>query len=113
MNGAFAGDDVGLVAPETGQCGIVVLLTHGTRIQELFATLGLGAGGGHVGLGAGQGSLGIFQCCLVRRWIDLIKNLAFLDLGPFAEEPLHDDAVHARPHLGNPQSRSATGQIER
>ena len=49
----------------------------------------------------------------VGRRIDLIQLLARLDLAALNEQPLQDDAVHLRSHVGRAQGVCSSGQLSR
>ena len=98
------GGDVGVIQVDPrGVCRRLGLQIGGLGVVGVLGRDGVGGQerGIAVGLdlGAGQRRRGAFIGGLIGGGIDLIKRLAFLDVGAFGEKPMQDDAGDLGPHV--------------
>ena len=89
----------------------LVLVADRLAVHQLAVAFGLEPGRILRGLGPGQGGAGGVKGGLVHGRIDLVEQLAGLDLGALLEMTLEDDAAHLRPHFGDAEGRGAAGQL--
>ena len=90
---------------------VILLLAHRFHIQQLLEALGAQPGGFQGRLGARQLGPGALHVRLVEAVVDAVERLAFFHQLAFLEQPLLDDAVDLRTHLGHLVRGSAPGQL--
>jgi hypothetical protein len=100
--------------PEKGRGGVVVvLLADRVDLDEPLEALGQRPGGREVRLGDGEDRLRLVVGRLVWGGVDLVEAAAGLDVGALFKEPLLDDAVDLRAHLGDQVGSRPTRQLRR
>jgi hypothetical protein len=108
-----AGGDVGLGRLQLGDGVVVILLAHRVLGDELGVALRLQARRRDGRLGARELRLRGVERGLVRRGVDDEEPLPLLHVAALREEPLLDDAVHARAHLRDAIRGGAARQLLR
>ena len=113
LHRGLPGKHIRIVRALVGERVVVVLLADRLGRQQLLVALLLQPRRRRIRLRAGECAERAVERRLIRRRIDFIKHLPLLHIAAFREEPLQDDAVHARPHLRHAKRRDAPGQILR
>ena len=90
---------------------VILLLAHRFHIQQLLEPLGAQPGGLQGRLGARQLGPGALHVRLVEAVVDAVERRAFFHQLAFLEQPLFDDAVDLRAHLGHLVRGGAAGQL--
>ena len=94
-----------------GEGGVVLGLARGGAGEQLLQPVGLLAGQHQGRLLAGQRGLGAGKLDLVGRRVDLVEDVAFLDLAALLEQALDHEARDAGAHLGDAHRRDAARQV--
>ena len=109
--GRLGARDLGLRLLPGGKGGVVLGLARGLLGEQRLQALGLLVGQHERRLLAGQRRLGAGEIDLVERGVDLVEDVAFLDLAALLEQPLHHEAGNPGADLGDAHRRDAAGQV--
>ena len=90
----------------------LVLIAHRLAVHQLAVPLGLEPGRVLRRFGARQGGAGTVIGGLVHGRVDLVEQLAGLDLAAFFEMAFEDDAAHLGPYLGDAISGGTAGLLD-